>query len=107
MSSDRQVYRISVITTILKAGVTLNKLDTFQELVEQNGTCLAGRRSLSNIISFVHHQAVQKISKEIEGKKVSVIFRMGEVMAILVRFVSDDWRIEQQLICVQLLAKSL
>ena len=54
---------------------------------------------------------MQKISKEIEGKKVSVIFdgtiRMGEAMAILVRFVSDDWRIEQQLICVQLLAKSL
>ena len=29
LSSDRQVYRISVITTFLKAGVTLNKLDTF------------------------------------------------------------------------------
>ena len=107
LSSDRQVYRISVITTFLKAGVTLNKLDTFRELLEQNGTRLAGRRSLSDLISFVHHQAVQKISKEIEGKKVSVIFRMGEAMAILVRFVSDDWRIEQQLICVQLLAKSL
>lgn len=76
-------------------------------MLEQNGTCLAGRRSLSDLISFVHHQAVQKISKEIEGKKVSVIFRMGEAMAILVWFVSDDWRIEQQLICVQLLAKSL
>ena len=111
LSSDRQVYRISFITTILKAGVTLNKLDTFRALLEQNGTCLAGRRSLSDLISFVHHQAVQKISKEIEGKKVSVIFdgtiRMGEAMAILVRFVSDDWHIEQQLICVQLLAKSL
>ena len=54
---------------------------------------------------------MQKISKEIEGKRVSVIFdgtiRMGEAMAILVWFVSDDWCIEQWLICVQLLAKSL
>lgn len=51
---------------------------------------------------------MQKISKEIEGKRVSVIFDgMGEAMAILVWFVSDDWCIEQWLICVQLLAKSL
>ena len=32
---------------------------------------------------------------------------MGEAMAILVCFVSDDWCIEQWLIRVQLLAKSL
>lgn len=92
------MYRINVVTTFLKAGVPLNKLDTFRELLEQHGTRLAGRRSLSDLIPFVHQQEVQKISKEIEGKKVSVIFdgttRMGEAMAIIVRFVSDDWRIQ-------------
>ena len=101
---------ISVITTFLKACVPFNKLNTFRALLEQNGTCLARRRSLSDLIPFVHQQEVQKISKEIEGKKVLLIFdgttRMGEAMVILVCFVSDDC-IEQQLICVQLLAKSL
>ena len=79
----------------MKAGVPFNKLNTFRELLEQNGTCLARRRSLSDLIPFVHQQ---EVSKEIEGKKVLLIFdgttRMGEAMVILVCFVSDDCCIE-------------
>ena len=50
---------------------------------------------------------------EIKGKSVSVIFdgttRLGEALAIVVRFVSDsdDWKIEQRLIRLQLLTKSM
>ena len=37
LSRDTQVYRVKVVTTLLKAGVPLNKLETFQELLEENG----------------------------------------------------------------------
>ena len=53
----------------------------------------------------------QRIKQEISSKSVSVIFdgtsRLGEALAVMVRFVSDDWTIEQRLLRVQLLAKSL
>ena len=53
----------------------------------------------------------QRIKQEISSKSVSVIFdgtsRLGEALAVVVRFVSDDWTIEQRLLRVQLLAKSL
>ena len=68
LSSECQVYHINVIMNFMKAGVPLNKLDSFRELLEQHGTRLAGRRSLSDLIPFVHQQELQKISKEIQVK---------------------------------------
>ena len=53
------------------------------------------------------------IKKEIDGKNVSVIFdgttRLGEALAIVVRFVTNDWTIEHhlKLVKMQLFAKSL
>ena len=45
------------------------------------------------------------------GKSVSVIFdgttRLGEVMAIVIRFVDDSFVIQQRLIRLQLLVKSM
>ncbi len=44
-------------------------------------------------------------------KHLSVIFdgtsRLGEAMAILVHFVSDEWNLKQRLIRMQMLAKSM
>jgi len=54
LSTECQVYHINVITTFPKNGVPLNKLDSFQELLEQHGTHLAGCSSLSDLIPFVH-----------------------------------------------------
>ena len=63
-------------------------------MLEQHGTRLAGCSSLSDLIPFVHQREIENISNEIEGNNVSVIFdgttRMGQAMAIIVRFASDD-----------------
>ena len=111
LPKDVQVYRIKVVRTFLKAGVPLNKMDTFRELLEENGARLAGRRSLSDLIPFIREEEVTKIRQEIAGRKVSVIFdgttRLGEAMVIVLRFVTDDWQIQHRLIRLQLLAKSL
>ena len=60
LSKNTQVYRIKVVSTFLKAGVPLNKLDTFRELLEENGPRLAGRRSLSDLIPFIREREVSK-----------------------------------------------
>ena len=111
LSRDVQVYRVKVVRTFLKAGVPLNKVDIFRDLLEENGTRLAGRRSLSDLVPFIREQEVAQIRQEIAGRKVSVIFdgttRLGEALVIVLRFVTDDWQITHRLIRLQLLAKSL
>ena len=111
LSTDCQVHRIKVVTAFLKAGIPLNKLDCFRDLLEENSTRLAGRRSLCGLIPFVQEMEEKTILQEIEGRKMSVIFdgttRMGEALAILIRFVDDEYSIHQRLIHMQLLAKSI
>ena len=56
-----------------------------------------------------YHLCLQKrIKDEIQGKYISVRFdgTVGEVLAIIVRFV-DNWKIEQRLIRLQLLVKTM
>ena len=101
---------MKVITTFLHAGVPISKLDLFRDLLEENGFRLAGRRTMSDLIPFAH-QEQRRIKAEIQGQKVSVIFdgtsRIGEAMAIIIRFVNKDWSIQHRLIRLQLLAKSM
>ena len=53
----------------------------------------------------------ETIKQEIAGKYLSVIFdgttRVGEAMAIIVRYVESEWSIEQRLIRLQLLQKNM
>ena len=77
--------------------------------MEEHGQRLAGRRSLSHLIPFIHQEEIAQI-KELQGNKVSVIFdgttRFGEAMAIIVRFV-NGWQIQQRLVRLRHLSKSL
>ena len=38
LPTDQRVFRIKVVTTFLKAGVPLNKIDTFRDILEESGT---------------------------------------------------------------------
>ena len=106
----QRVYRIKVVTTFLKAGVPLNKLHHFQDLLEERAYKLGDTRGMHDLIPFVADDEQKRIKKEVEGKDVSVVFdgttRLGEALAVIVRFV-DDWQILQRLIRVQLLVKSM
>ena len=63
------------------------------------------------LIPFVLKEEEATIKNEISGKDLGVIFdgttRFGEAMVIVVRFVGDCWTLEQRLIRVQLLSKSV
>ena len=107
----QQVYRVKVLKTFLQAGVPLAKLDVFKEILEENGYRLCTQRYLFDLIPFVLNEEVAQIKSEMNGKFVGVVFdgttHTCEALAIVIRFVSDSWIIEQRLIGIQLLAKSL
>ena len=108
VGEEVRVYRVKVVTTFLKAGVPLSKLDTFLELLEENA---AGFRTAPTYIPFIRQQEQASIQKEISGKNVSVIFdgttHICEALAIILRFVGDQYQIQQRAVRVMLLGKSL
>lgn len=84
---------------------------SFETFLEENGLRLAGRKPMSNLIPFILSEEVQRLKSEIKDKPISVIFdgtcRLGEALAIIVRYVSDAFTIEQHLIKLQIHTKSL
>ena len=64
---------------------------------------------MCDLIPLILHDEYKKTKKEISGQPLSVIFdstsRMGESLAIVIRFVSEGWQSQQRLIRVQLITK--
>ena len=102
----------TTVSTFLKAGVALNKLEVFRDLLEENGYRLAGRRPVSDFIPFILSEEKRGIKEETNAKEVAVIFdgtsRLGEAAVIVLRFIDpDSWSPQQRLVCLQLLAKTM
>ena len=99
---DMQVYRFKVVTTLLRAAVPLSKVELFRDILEEGAYRLSDRRHMSDLIPFIRAQEHSTIKGEVEGKCVVVIFDgttwLGEALAILLRFVTDDFEVEQHLI---------
>lgn len=110
LPDSHRVYRVKVVTSFLKAGVPLSKLVHFREVLEQHAYKLADIRGMYDIIPFVLEEEQKRIKSEIQGKNISIIFdgtsRLGEVLAIVVRF-EDNWDVVQRLVRVQLLVKTM
>ena len=111
LSDNQRLFRIKTMKTFLKAGVPLQKLDDFRELLEEGGYRLTSVPNMRQLIPFVRKEEEEIIKGELAGHNISVIFdgttRLGEALAIVVRFVTADWEVKQLLVCLQLLAKSL
>ena len=56
VGEEVRVYRVKVVTTFLKAGVPLSKLDTFRELLEENAYRLSDSTNLYSLIPFIRQQ---------------------------------------------------
>ena len=111
LSDNQRVFRVRVLKTFLKAGVPLQKMDDFRELLEEGGYRLTSIPNMRQLTPFVRKEEEEMIKGEISGHNVSVIFdgttRLGEALAIVVRFITADWEIKQRLVRLQLIAKSL
>ncbi|PFX19546.1 hypothetical protein AWC38_SpisGene16042 [Stylophora pistillata] len=105
------VYRFKVVRAFLKAGVPINKIDQFREIFEDQGYSLSHSSNLSTMIDVINKEEKEKVKKEITGRNVSVIFdgtaHVSEATNIIVGFVSDDWKIEQHLVKLLLVKKSM
>ena len=108
---DQRVYRVKVLKCFLHAAVPFAKIDHFRELLEENMFRLSDRRHMSDLIPLIVSQEQANIKSELSGRPVSVVFdgttRLGEALAIVVRYIDDSFTIQQRLIRLQLLAKSM
>ena len=102
---------MKVVRSFLKAGVPLSKVSLFREILEETGYRLTDRRHLFDMIPFILKEEEAVIKNAIEGQHLGIVFdgttRHGEAMAIVLRFVSDFWTIEQRVVRVQLVSKSM
>jgi len=68
-------------------------------------------QNLFDLIPFIQQQEQTQLQEVIKNKKNSVILDgtswFGEALAIMVIYITDDWKIEQKLVWFQMLAKSV
>ena len=98
-------------TAFLRAGILLAKLVHFRDRLEVNALRLTDSSHMLDLIPFILEQEKSKIKDEIKGKFVSIIFdgtsRLGEVLAVVIRYVDQDWKVVRCLIRLELFVKSM
>ena len=106
-----RMHRIKVLTCFLKAGLPLNKIDYFRDLLEETSYRLSSSRHLADMIPIVRQQEAEKLLIEITGKSISMVLdgttHVCEAMVIIIRYVDDYWCIKQRVAKIMLLAKAL
>ena len=102
---DQQVYRVKVVTAFMRAGVPINKVSQFRDVLEENALRLTDRSHMSNLIPFIWQEEQKRIKSEINGRDISVVFdrttRLGEAVVILIHYVTENMEISQRLLRVQ------
>ena len=110
LPSSTRMYRVNVVTTLLKAGIPLSKVDCLRELLEENAYSLCDSAHLRSLIPFILQEETTKLKQDIGGKPVAIIFdgttHVCEAFVIVLRYV-DDWVIKQKVCRLMLLAKSI
>jgi len=110
-------YRLEV-GEFLKAGIPIGKIDMLRSLLEKNGYRLTGSSHLGQYVSMALKQKTERIKQELEmpgqvgmTRDLSVIFdgrtRQGEAIAIIVRFVDNNWNIIQRRVRIDVCSKSV
>ena len=111
LTESTQIFRVKVVSTSLRGGIPLNKLDIFRELFEETGYQLTDKRNMFDLIPYIQKRKVDAIIEEIKGKDISVCFdgttRLGEALAIVLCYIDDGWKIKQRLVHLQIVVKSL
>ena len=101
---------IKVVSSMLKAGVPLSKIDAFRNLLEEKAYALTSATNLRQLLPFIRHQEIDTLKKESASKPLSIIFdgttHVCEAMVVVVRYISD-WDIQQRVCRLMLLAKSM
>ena len=95
------------------AGIPISKIDILRPLFEKYAHSLTASTHMKDIIPSVLAREQEKVKPELqEVKEVSVIFdagtaRLGEALAILMRYVQEDFKPTQRLVGLEILAKPM
>ena len=103
---------LNLIQSFLTAGIPLYKIDCLRSFLEKYGHRLTSQSHLRELIPSVLQKEKETLKSELsEAKAVSTIFdgstRLGEALAIIRRFVDSQWNVQQRLVRLQVLEKSL
>ena len=111
LPESTRIYRVKVVTALLKEGIPLLKVDGLRDIFEEHAFSLCGSSKLRQLIPFILDKEVQDIKRATEGKLVAVIFdgttHVCEAMVVVLRYMDDDWQIKQRVCRLMLLAKSM
>ena len=112
LPAEMRLFRFEVVESFLSGGIALAKVDAPRPLLEKYGHRLTNRAHLSELIPAVLENEKDKLKKELKDvKEASVIFdgtaRLGEALAIIVRYVQENFQPTQRLIRLDILAKAL
>ena len=90
----------------MKVGVPLNKIDCFQELLEEEAFSLTLSRHLSDFIDvkIIAKDERKKVKEEIEGRDGTS--HVAEAQNIILQFVTE-WKVHQRLIRLLLVTKPM
>ena len=111
LPESTRVYRVKVVTSLLKAGIPLYKVDSLRDILEEHAFSLSASTNLRQLVPFVLENEISQLKRSIYGKHVGVIFdgttHVCEAFVVLLRYIDDDWVIRQKVCRMMLLAKSL
>ena len=106
-----KVFRVKVVSTLLRAGISLNKIDDLRELLEERGYRLSSSSNMRQLVPFILSEEINKVKQEISGRSVSIIFdgttHVAEAFVLILRFIGDNWELKQRVVSFRLLSKSL
>ena len=105
-------FDFKLVERFLSAGIPLSKIDHLRSFLEKYGHRLTAHGHLSQMIPSVIEKEKTTLRTELsQVEACSVIFdgstRLGKALAIVVRFVDSQWNVQQRLIRLQVLGKSL
>jgi hypothetical protein len=91
LSQDHNCWRLSVLHTVLKAGIPVAKIDDLREILElYSPHALTHSSHMAKMIPALLKSMKAKTEGLIKGRKVVILFdgtpHIGEVLSIVVRF---------------------
>ncbi len=101
-----RVFRFELTESFLSAGIPLSKIDDLRPFLEKHGHRQTVSGHLSEFIPSILEKEKEKVKGELQNvEEVSIIFdgttRLGEALAVVIRFVQENFKPTQRLLRLQ------
>lgn len=105
LSPELQEFRFATVRTLMGIGVALRKVDHgLGALLRRAGLTVGTSADLRSYINLVRNAEIECLKSELKDQWMSVIFdgttRLGEVIAVVVRYCTADFELQYRLIAL-------